>query len=258
MARYGEEGVPVEERKAYSEQGDQPKRAMSPRSFGAKGRVCGTGSSTYSSHEHEKLTGGREACLRIMHSIPRIGPLKVTCNGKILISNITYQGISDYISLPAGKHEITIYSRDDGVVVAGAITFMEKSYTIVIYGGEISAHLLALADDNTSADWEMSAIRFVHAIPVVGNLDLYVSSTQKFSSVAYGRTGDPVYQAVEPGTQTITVAPAGTRGMIANVPIYFEAGKVYTVVASGIPSDSTYPPTILIAVDSDCARVHVY
>ncbi len=74
--------------------------------------------------------------------------------------------------------------------------------------------------------------RFVHAIPSVGNVDVYVDDTLVVTDLAYGEGSN--YLSVAEGTRQLTVRPTGLTTELWRQPVNAQAGLPLTLIASSI------------------------
>jgi Domain of unknown function (DUF4397) len=87
-------------------------------------------------------------------------------------------------------------------------------------------------------------VRVVHASPDAPNVDVWVDGGKVLSDVAYTAVSD--YLALAAGTYNVQVVETGTTSpAFIDANLTFEAGKGYTIAATGKVSDSTFGPVVL-------------
>ena len=76
-----------------------------------------------------------------------------------------------------------------------------------------------------------SSIRFVHAIPDGGPVDIYVGTKKLLTGVPYRKISG--YYPFPAGTHQIKVTPTGSTEPLVDFPVTLKAGTAYTAAATG-------------------------
>ncbi|MCS6841327.1 MAG: DUF4397 domain-containing protein [Roseiflexus sp.] len=104
-------------------------------------------------------------------------------------------------------------------------------------------HVADIIGGNPIPDPERARVRAVHASPDAPNVDILVNGTLAFTNVPFRAVSN--YALLPPGTYNLKVVPSGASGPIAiNVDVTVEAGKDYTVAATGLLTEIT--PLVLV------------
>ena len=87
-------------------------------------------------------------------------------------------------------------------------------------------------DDMTAPPSGKAKVRYINLNSGVNsNVDLSINGTSIASNIAYQSASN--FSTVDAGTQTIKVMAAGTSTLYFDLPVTLQAGKIYTIWASG-------------------------
>jgi LPXTG-motif cell wall-anchored protein len=181
---------------------------------------------------------GGEAQVRVAHLAPDAPNVDVYVNGEPVLTDVAYTTISDYLPLPAGTQQVTVYATGDTstpVIDTPVEVAAGGAYTIAAVGlvadGSLTAQVYE--DDLRAPSAGNAKVRVVHASPDAGPVDVVP------------RGGDPLvegltfpdatpYVEVPEGTYTLDVNPAGTTDTVLTVPdVALADGAVYSAFAVG-------------------------
>ena len=184
------------------------------------------------------LAQAGEAQVRVAHLAPDAPNVDVYVNGEPVLTDVPYTTISDYLPLPAGTQQVTVYAAGDTsapVIDAPVEVAAGGAYTVAAVGlvadGSLTAQVYE--DDLRAPSAGIAKVRVVHASPDAGPVDVVP------------RGGDPLveglafpdatpYAEVPAGTYTLDVNPAGTDDAVLTVPDAALAdGGVYSAFAVG-------------------------
>ncbi len=98
--------------------------------------------------------------------------------------------------------------------------------------GILTALVLLFALSTASAQGGDGLFRFVHVVPGVGEVDIYIEDTLAVSGLAYGEGSN--YIATPEGTSTVTVRIAGLSTELWQQPLNASTGQAVTFVASSL------------------------
>jgi hypothetical protein len=177
------------------------------------------------------------ASVRFVNADPNRPALDLWFGDNKTFSNIAYKTATDYMPVPAER-------RTFKVTVAGQTTELSTNseglsannrYTFVaLPTDDGSTKLTALNDVVSDVEPGKAKVRFVHAAPEAGELDLTPIGAR-----------DPVFDAVNPSTATtfkdvdpavrgIEIRREDKKGAATKVPdLKIEAGKAYTLIVTG-------------------------
>jgi hypothetical protein len=214
---------------------------------------------------------------RVVHASPdadlvAAGPVEVfatssalTISPTELIPAFSYTdivpGADSFVGVPAGDYEFAVAVDGDGI---GAAVYTSPvlglaqgtEYTVIAAGyvGTTPAFELLATEDNNRSVVTQASVKVIHAAPVAGPVDVFVTAAGDFSAsdVENGLAGAPLlddfefgaitdYVAVAPGDYDIRVVAGGSAAI--NVENFnLAAGSVSTLIArqpnaTGTPND---------------------
>lgn len=199
--------------------------------------------------------------VKVIHNVAKGPKVEVIIDGKIILSEVPYKTISHYLSVPTGKHHVAIAAGESIIAQAMVNLKPNTDYTVIAHGNIKnlkSIALLPLEDNNSCPKPGKAHVRFIHAAANIPNVDIWVNNnTNIFDNVAYGKTGNPVYLPVNAGDINIEVTPANKDTIVLGpIELTLEAGKIYSIIATGLLKDKDAPLDALLTVDSECHTVH--
>lgn len=186
------------------------------------------------------------AQLRIMHASPDETNLDVLIDGKIMASNLAYQGNTGYFTLNTGTHQVQLNLTGTSTRALSASVNLASSTetTLIAYNYAANLTSLVLTDNNTAPASGDIQLRFVQAAPGVGTADVYVvtagtgigGSTPTITGLAFGKaSGYQTLSATSTTTGTgyeIFFTATGTNlAFIDTGSLTFSSGQIRTVVA---------------------------
>ncbi len=195
------------------------------------------------------------AQLRVAHLSPDAPAVDIWVNGERTLTDVPFQALSDYLSLPAGEYRIQVSpaGQTDPIVIDATVALEAgTAYTVAATGllGADDLSPVVLVDDRAPA-MDQAEVRFVHASPDAPAVDVAVAGGPVlFENVSFREAG--AYLGVEPGSFDLEVRLSGTDTVALSVPgVTLQAGKTYTVFAIGLAGNDTL--AALPAVDGELA-----
>jgi hypothetical protein len=206
-----------------------------------------------------------KALVRIVHAIPEGPTIDVFTNDTKTFTNIPYQTITPYQELSDGldgtatrpglaSPEARPYTGLSNVHItfrvcrlggqATAEPLVEKTETLTI-GNHYTAialpstegkasSLKVVNDDLMPGPSDRARVRFIHASPDAGELDLCVRDRRKVLFRGVNFRSQAGYKQVEPMMATLEVRPSDKENTLATTPnLRWEAGKTYTIIVAG-------------------------
>ncbi len=178
-------------------------------------------------------TTGNRSWLRIMHASPDTSPVDVFVDGQVVLSNVGFKTVSDYLNVPAGSPTIAMAPTGQGVKEAVLTTtptlVPDKAYTLVVTGlANVGA---SIYEDNLAPPSSGQArIRVIHASPDATGADVEViGGPTLFQNVEYAKASPYIEIAAKP--YNLRVVANGTNNAFVWVPtMQFAAGTVYDLV----------------------------
>src|SRR5829696_2557423 len=121
--------------------------------------------------------GAGEAQVRVAHLAPVAPNVDVYVNGDPVLTDVAYTTISDYLPLPAGTQQVTVYATGDTstpVIDTPVEVAAGGAYTIAAVGlvadGSLTAQVYE--DDLMAPSAGNAKVRVVHASPDAGPVDV--------------------------------------------------------------------------------------
>jgi hypothetical protein len=162
----------------------------------------------------------------------------VYVNGEPVLTDVPYTTVSDYLSLPAGTQQVTVYATGDTsspVIEAPVELAAGGAYTVAAVGLVADNSLTAQVyeDDLRSPASGNAKVRVVHASPDAGPVDVVPRGGQALVAGLTFPEASP-YAEVPAGTYTLDVNAAGTKKTALTVPdATLASGGVYSAFAVG-------------------------
>ena len=183
--------------------------------------------------------------LRVAHLSTDAPNVDVWVNGSVVLSNVPFQAVSDYLDLDAGEYRIQVTPTGvtAPIVIDATVELQAGSvYTVAAVGFLSSDSLVPLVLLDDLSIGQGARLRFVHASADTGGVDVAVAGGPVlFSGVTFQESSD--YVEVPGGTYDLEVRPAGSSTVALSIPgVAVQAGTTYTVFAVGRSFNGTLGP----------------
>lgn len=205
-----------------------------------------------------QTTTGR---VRVLHASPDAPAVDILVDGTKVIEALPYREYTEYLPLPAGRHEIRVNVTGTSTTVLNAAPTVEagSDYTAIAVGfaGKAPAlDLLLLADNNALPGGNQIKLRVVHAAASAPAVDVYVTTPfEALDGKQAALAGVPFkaassYLSVPASLYQARVAVAGTKTIaIDSHRLVTWPGIVRTIVAvdkkdGGAPFDFVILPDL--------------
>ncbi len=175
------------------------------------------------------------AYVRVIHASPAAGTVDVFVDGKSLLTNFTFGTVTDYVSVPAGSHEIKVAPAGKGIDAAVITQSVSVNgglpYTVAAVGTKDSGFSLQAFADNNLMPGNMAKVRVYHLSPNAGPVDIATGGKTAVSGLTYEKATD--YLTVPAGSYTFNVTATQAN---ATLPLNadLKAGTVTSVFAIGL------------------------
>src|ERR671910_3887656 len=182
--------------------------------------------------------GGGQAQVRVAHLAPDAPNVDVYVNGDPVLTDVPYTTVSDYLSLPAGTQQVTVYATGDTtspVIEAPVELAAGGAYTVAAVGLVADDSLTAQVyeDDLRDPASGNAKVRVVHASPDAGPVDVIPRGGQALVEGLTFPEASP-YAEVPARSYTLDVNAAGTNKTALTVPdAKLASGGVYSAFAVG-------------------------
>jgi hypothetical protein len=176
------------------------------------------------------------ARVRIAHAAPDMGPVDILVDGDIVLSNVEFPAISDYLAMPAGSHRVAVAPTGQDVsaaLITAESTFKAGSAYTAAAVGLADVSVAIYTDDLSALPPGKARVRFIHTSPDAPSADIeVVDGPTLFQNISFGEASE--YQLVDAGPYNLIAAAAGANIVIVPLPnTTFEAGTIYDVIAVG-------------------------
>lgn len=191
-----------------------------------------------------------EAFVRVVHASPDAPNVDIWVEGEIVLADVPFAAVSDYLALPAGTYnvQVTATGSTDAVIDADLELQAGTSYTVAATGLLADIAPTVLVDDRTPAEGQ-SKLRVFHASPSApAAVDIAVTDGPILvEGLAYPEATD--YLTVEPGTYALEIRAAGEADAALSLDATLEAGENYTAIAMDDP-DGEAGVQVIIATEA--------
>ncbi len=191
-----------------------------------------------------------DAKVRVAHFSPDADAVDIYIDGKKKMNSVPYLAMSEYVSLPAGKHTFEV--RGAGTPATGpAVLTAEQSvaagsFTTVAAIGPLATIKAGIFNDKISTPAAgKSKVRVIHAADGTAEVDVSLKAgAVAFPKVPFGTATE--YAEIDAGSYDLQIFGAGTQTPILAKNVTLQSGGVYTIAAIG---GADKPPTLRGFVD---------
>ncbi|KGX91985.1 peptidase [Pontibacillus halophilus JSM 076056 = DSM 19796] len=195
---------------------------------GGMGHVQGSG---YGQQPYNRMSTSK---VRVFHASPNAPAVDVYINGQMVLRNVSFGQISDYVDLPAGDYRIEVKptGQISAVITESVRVPGGGAFTVAAVGNVEDISLLTIPDD-VNGEQGKAKVRFTHLSPDAPRVDIAVKGGDVlFSNVGFKESTD--YITLPPTKVDLEVRPAGSKQVVLTVPdVRLKAGEVYNAVAIG-------------------------
>lgn len=185
--------------------------------------------------------------IRVAHLSPDAPNVDVWVNGSVVLSNVPYEAVSDYLVVDPGTYriQVTPAGASSPIVIDAELTLQSGvAYTVAATGLLADIAPIVLIDDRQGGS--DVGVRFVHAGPDAPPVDITLADgTILFGNVAFREAED--YINVPAGTYDLQARVAGTDTVALDLPGTMLPAANLTIFAIGRLSDDSL--TVLVAID---------
>jgi hypothetical protein len=189
---------------------------------------------------------------KVLNASSVASPLNVLVDGNIVLSNIPFAGISDYVTASAGSHSFAVQATatPGANLLTLVATLASATDTSLAFSGPAGALIpLVLNDNNLPSPAGRARVRFVNVSPGLGPLDVYVNFSKQLSGLA-SNSGSSYIEITADATigtsYEFDFNIAGTTSVALKLPsVSIIAGHTYTIYVVGAPTT----PQAVVAKD---------
>jgi hypothetical protein len=204
-------------------------------------------------------SSGGNANLRIVNAIPDVQSISVTVADQSLISNLPFQGLTQYLSVPSGNQEFKV-SANGGASNAIDTTLGltgGANFTYIVFNPVASAASLLVSDSFSTPTSGTFGFRAINVAAGVGLVDVYLtppgtdinSTSPTITNLPVGGVS-PVF-GPNAATLELRVTAAGTKQILYDTGAQnFANGSNYQVVIYTVGS-GTLVNVALLNIDTN-------
>jgi hypothetical protein len=188
--------------------------------------------------------------LRVLHASPDAPNVDVYVDEAKVLANVPYPTLSQYLSLPAGKHHIQVNAAGTTTTVIDVSPTLASNdaYTAIAAGFLANIKPLIATDETSPLASGQARLRVIHASPDAGPVDILVNGQVVLSDVAFGTISN--YLTIPAGTYTIQVNAAGTSTTAITASVALTSQSNYSAVAIGsVKTAGTNPLALKLLTD---------
>jgi hypothetical protein len=191
------------------------------------------------------------AWVRVAHASPDAPAVDVWVNGAVVLSNVAFGQLSNYLLVPAGDYNIKVTPTGltAPVVIDADVTLdKDKAYTVAASGLLASIAPVVYMDNNTRPAPGHAKVNFTHLSPDAPAVDVgVVGGGNLFTNVAF--KGTSPYIEVPAGQYDLEVKLTGTPTVVLTLNnVDLDMGMIYTVFAEGLAGGGPPPLQAVIAL----------
>ncbi len=172
------------------------------------------------------------AQVRVVHASPDAPNVDIWVDGTSVLTDVPFTAVSDYLSVPAGEHniQVTATGTTEPVIDADLTFEAGQAYTVAAIGPVADISATVLTDDRAPAEGK-AKLRVFHASPSAPpSVDVAVTDGPMLvEGLAYPEATD--YLSVDPGTYPLEIRAAGETDAALTLEATLEAGENYTAIA---------------------------
>jgi hypothetical protein len=187
--------------------------------------------------------------IRVFHASPNAPAVDVYANGNMIVKNLSYKEVSQYLPIPAGNYNIRVYPSGQmkNPVINTNVSIPENSvFNVAAIGMLPQISLYPISEPLMGEKCGRPCVRFVHLSPNAPAVDIRLADgTKVFNNVSYKGITD--YVCVPAGTYTFKVNVAGTENTALTVPsVKLDNNTYYSIYAVGLVDKSPALDAVLL------------
>ncbi len=187
------------------------------------------------------------SAFKVIHLSPDQGPLDIYVGGNLAASYLTYTYYTSYLQVQPGTYSfICNAANTKNSVLTTQIPFLSNTFYSVFIIDSALAIQTSVVQDALSVSTDSAKIRILDFAPIGDTVNIATIDTPPMAVSSNARTFNDVatntsfanFISVPPGTYTFNVVQPSTSTVLAlqagTGTQTFQAGKIYTVVLTGV------------------------
>lgn len=170
--------------------------------------------------------------VRAAHLSPDAPNVDVLVDGEVVLADVAFGSVSDYLPLNSGTYAIEINEAGttNTVLSESVDVGAGEAYTLAAVDFLTNINTLLTVDDLTAPDEGNAHVRVIHASPDAPNVDVIVDDDTVLTDVPFKAVSD--YLPLSAGAHDVMVNVTGTDTTVISVSPDLEDGGIYTVIAA--------------------------
>ena len=180
---------------------------------------------------------------KVLNASSVASPLNVLVDNNIVLSNIPFAGISNYVTTTAGSHTFAVQATatPGANLLTLVATLASATDTSLAFSGPAGALIpLVLNDNNLPPPAGRARVRFVSVSPGLAPLDVYVNFSKQISGLASNSGSSYIEVTADATIGTLYEFDfniAGTTSVVLKLPsVSIIAGHTYSIYVVGAPA----------------------
>ncbi|PSP82680.1 DUF4397 domain-containing protein [Halobacteriales archaeon QS_6_64_34] len=205
------------------------------------------------------MSGDGDAMLRVAHLVLDAPNVDVAVDGTTVLTDVPFETVSEYMSLPTGEHQVTVTPTGGSEAVFDEAVTLESGPQTAAAIGEVAGEdqpitVTLLPDDEMTAEAGNARVRVVHTIPDAPVVDVTSGETVTADGIAFGEAGD--YVTVPADVGSVELRPdsdSNDADPVATFSVDLTDGATQTVFPTGYlePSGDQPAPRLVTAIDAE-------
>ena len=191
-----------------------------------------------------------DAIVRVFHTVPNAPNVDVYANGNLIVQDLGYKEMSDYLPIPAGDYNIQVYptgETQNPVINTNVYVPENTIHTVAAIGTLPNISLFPIPEAEAYSSSDRACLRFVHLSPNAPSVDIALpDGTVILNNVSYMDITN--YVCVPAGTYAFNVNLTGTDNVALSLKnIRLDPDTFYTVYAVGLAGDTPQLEAVLVS-----------
>lgn len=189
--------------------------------------------------------------IRFIHTATNTPAVDIWVDEKVLIRNMQYKTVSNYLKVSSDNHEIKIMKAgtEEDIFDFEIEPAIGRCITVMIIGDmeDETLEIEYFNDNERTVAAGRSQIKLFQAAEAIPNIDIYTDDQVAFIDSEYMDTTN--YIEVNSGEEILlNMTEVDTDvSLLDPIPVILESGKSYILVVSGTEGDLDYPLTMFLA-----------
>jgi hypothetical protein len=182
--------------------------------------------------------------IRFLHASPDAPGVDIYVDGKKAVSNITYENVTHYARIEAGRHRIQVFpaGKTAGAVIDTAANLKPNAhYTVAAAGRLKEIRPVVVEDHHGGTKPGFARLKVVHLSPMGPAVDVTLPTGKVLLGHLTYKEKSP-YLQVAPGVRDLDVRMAGKQQVILRAEkLRFEPNTTYTLYVLGHAGERMVP-----------------